>query len=104
MDGKRIEVAEMENIIDAAHVLCWSSEFAPPIIPLDCMILCTNPVTTLQYTNSDPDLCTTKQEDWKKWDPNFNDTPYVESNGNFTSGFIAAVTIMLSIIIAVAIF
>ena len=103
MDGKRIEVAEMKKTMDEAHVL-WSSEFVPPIIPLDYMILCTNPVTTLQYTNPDPDLCTTKQEDWKKWDPNFNDTPYVESNGIFTSGFIAAVTIMLSIIIAVAIF
>ena len=62
MDGKRIEVAEMKKTMDEAHVL-WSSEFVPPIIPLDYMILCTNPVTTLQYTNPDPDLCTTKQED-----------------------------------------
>ena len=103
-DGTRIKdasawVADMEKAMDEAYV--WSTEFAPPIIPLDYMRP-TKPVTTLQCTNPDQDLCAT-EEDWRKEDPNFNDTPYVEPNGVLTGGFIAAVTIS-SIVVAVAIF
>ena len=43
------------------------------------------------------------EEDWKKYDPEFGTSPYVEPDGILTGGFIAGVTIA-SIIVAVAIF
>ena len=43
------------------------------------------------------------EEDWKKYDPAFGTSPYVEPDGILTGGFIAGVTIA-SIIVAVAIF
>ena len=103
-DGTRIKdesawLAEFEKKMDEANV--WSTAFAPPMIPLDYMRP-TESIATLQCTNPDQDLCST-EEDWRKMDPNFNDTPYVEPNGVLTGGFIAAVTI-LSIVVAAAIF
>jgi len=59
-------------------------------------------VDMLQCAHINPDACPS-EEDWRKVDPYYNATPYVEPEGALTGGFIAGVTIA-SIIVASLIF
>ena len=59
------------------------------------------PVNTVECIKANQSLCPT-EEDWKKVDPDFNESPYMEPSGVLTGlaiGVIALVTIAVALII-----
>jgi len=90
---------QMDAALADANV--FTEDTAPPGFPPQS-IRPTISVDRLQCANINQDLCPS-EEDWRKVDPYYNDTPYVEPEGALTGGFIAGITIA-SIIAASLIF
>jgi len=104
--------ASMEKVDKSTWMAEWEKSFteyavtpsdqAIPGFKRDAFIQMFDPTTDESAPECNTGACPS-EDDWIKFDPNFNQSPYVEPDGTVTGGFIALITI-LSVLVASTIF